>query len=145
MIMSGSSEMWLAFRRRDRMSGMRDEPKPLPKVSCLCGATVRVDPLQQDRRVTCPNCNSTFDFVVTVDAARKKSMVSLDLPRSAMKTEGESLGMKAGRSDPRPALPSEPKAETKPAPKAPLTRAVTKATRKPSGKTVSIPMGQCEC
>ena len=132
------------------MSSMKDEPKGQPKVSCLCGATVRVDPLRQDRRVTCPSCNSTFDFVVTVDAARKKSMISLVLPRSAMKTEGESLGSSA-RADQKPAPPAKadpkpaPKADPKPAPKVPATRAVTRAPRKSSAKNADIPTATCEC
>jgi hypothetical protein len=132
------------------MGSMRDDSnKPLQKVSCLCGGTVRVDPSKQDRRVTCPDCRSTFDFVVTVDAARKKSMVSLVLPRAAMKTEGESLGA-TSRPDPAP-----PKAEPKPAPKAPpeskpvprpaASKSPTRVPRK-SGRTIAgVSMATCEC
>lgn len=109
---------------------MKDEPvlRKIHKVSCLCGAEVRVDPLSADRRVTCPSCNSAFDFVVTVDAGRRNSRLSIVLPRAAMKTEGESLGK-----------PSE-KPVAKAAPKA-----VTRVSRKPSGKTVQISMADCEC
>src|SRR5436190_9151588 len=139
------------------MLTMRDEPtKPLPKVSCLCGATVKVDPLRQDRRVTCPNCNNTFDFVVTVDAARKKSMVSLVLPKAAMKTEGESLAFLGERPaseakaqpEYQPDLFAEAKskpAKPAPPPKAPAPKGVTKVPRKGSGKTISVPMATCEC
>jgi hypothetical protein len=139
------------------MLPMKDEPaKPLQKVSCLCGGTVRVDPLKQDRRVTCPDCKSTFDFVVTVDAAKKKSMISLVLPRAAMKTEGESLAFLGEHStapakaqpDYQPDLFAETKSKTaKPAatPKAPPAKAVTKVPRKGSGKTISVPMATCEC
>ncbi|HVE39730.1 MAG TPA: hypothetical protein VNM14_07585 [Planctomycetota bacterium] len=134
------------------MLTMRDEPaKPLPKASCLCGATLKVDPLKQDRRVTCPDCNSTFDFVVTVDAARKKSMVSIVLPKAAMKTEGESLASLGGRPeqpDYQPDLFAETKskpAKAAPPPKAPAPKGVTKVPRKGGGKTISVPMATCEC
>ncbi len=136
---------------------MRDESaKPLAKVSCLCGASVRVDPLKQDRRVTCPDCNSTFDFVVTVDAARKKSMISLVLPKAAMKTDGESLAFlgepQAVPSKPQPEYQPDLFAETKskaakpaPPPKAPAAKGVTKVPRKGGGKTINVPMATCEC
>jgi len=131
---------------------MRDEPaKPVQQVSCLCGTTVRVDPLKQDRRVTCPGCNSTFGFVVTVDASKKKSMISLVLPKAAMKTEGESLAMKGGlqpQAEFQPDLFAETKTRPqKPAPasKAPAAKAVTKVPRKSSGRTISVPMATCEC
>jgi hypothetical protein len=134
------------------MSPMRDEQKPLAKVSCLCGATVRVDPSRQDRRVTCPDCRSTFDFVVTVDASRKKSMVTLVLPKAAMKTEGESLAMKGDRPGPQPEHPPELLAPTKakppksaPAARAPAAKAVTKVPRKPASKALEVPTATCEC
>jgi hypothetical protein len=129
---------------------MPDE-KPLQKVSCLCGGTVRVDPLSQNRRVTCPDCRSTFDFVVTVDTARKKSMISLVLPKAAMKTEGESLGA-ASRPD-RPAPP--PRVDPKPSPKAPpepkpvpkpaASRAATRVPRKSGRAIAGVPTATCEC
>ena len=136
------------------MGTMRDEPKPLPKVSCLCGESVRVDPLRPERRVTCPSCNSTFDFVVTVDAAKKKSMVSLVLPKSAMKTTGESLAILPGRPEaPAPAPPEivpdlfTPPTRVRPAAeaKAKPPKAVTKVPRRSSGKTLDVPTATCEC
>jgi hypothetical protein len=134
------------------MHTMRDDSgKPVQQVSCLCGTTVRVDPLKQDRRVTCPGCNSTFGFVVTVDAAKKKSMISLVLPKSAMKTEGESLAIKGGLLH-QPEFMEDPVEQPKakpqkpaPAPKAPAAKEVTKVPRKPSGRTISVPMATCEC
>lgn len=132
-----------------------ESAKAPQKVSCLCGATVRVDPLKQDRRVTCPECRSTFDFVVTVDAAKKKSMISLVLPKAAMKTEGESLAFlgehEGAPSKPQPVSPASLSPGTKarapkPAapPKAPA-KAVTKVPRKASGRTIDVPMATCEC
>ncbi len=131
------------------MTPMRDDPKPLQQVSCLCGATVKIDPQKQDRRVTCPSCRSTFGFVVTVDASRKKSMVSLVLPRSAMKTEGESLGTLSGGISHAPQkekveATSPRRPELKPVPKSAATR-VSKVARKSPGETIGIPMATCEC
>src|SRR5687767_3092766 len=109
------------------------------KVSCLCGAQIRVDTSSTDRSVTCPSCENTFDFVVSIDAARKRSQVSIVLSKAAMKTEGESLG-KAGPEPVEPRLrpappPEEPvraaasEAKPKAAPK------VSKVNRKASGRT----------
>lgn len=126
---------------------MKDEPplRKIHKVSCLCGAEVRVDPLSTDRRVTCPSCNSTFDFVVTVDAGRRSSRLSIVLPRAAMKTEGESLGKTAPKAEPK-AAPPAPKAATQ-APKAvtQVPKGVTRISKKSSGKTIQISMANCEC
>jgi hypothetical protein len=74
-----------------------EQARNYAKVSCLCGAQIRVDATSADRHVTCPSCDSTFDFVVSVDAARKRSRVSIVLSRAAMKTEGESLGKSSGK------------------------------------------------
>jgi hypothetical protein len=101
-------------------------PRPTQKVSCLCGADVRVDLMSSDRRVVCRACSSTFDFVVTMDAARKNSRVSLILPRAA-------LGL--------PSTPPErPAAPPPPAPKAP-----TRVMKKTGGKTLRGLLGTCEC
>jgi len=134
------------------MLTMRDEPaKGMQKASCLCGATLRVDPLKQDRRVTCPDCNNSFDFVVTMDAARKQSMISLVLSRAAMKTEGESLAHLGERPE-QAEFQQDLFAETKskppkpaPPPKAPAAKGVTKVPRKSAGKTINVPMATCEC
>lgn len=128
------------------MEPMRDEqPKAYRKVSCLCGADVRVDPLSTDRRVTCRSCGSTFDFVVTVDPTQKKARLSLVLPRAAMKTEGESLG-KATSDAEVPPLPlaAAPPPPPQPAPK-PAAKAVTRIGKKPSGRTIKASMCACEC
>ena len=119
------------------------------KVSCLCGAQIRVDTSSTDRHVTCPSCENTFDFVVSMDAARKRSQVSIVLSRAAMKTEGESLG----KSGPEPV---EPRPQPAPPPSAPSREAaaeakpkaapkVSKVSRKGSGKTVKAIMANCEC
>jgi len=105
--------------------------RPLPKVSCLCGADVRVDPMSPTRRVTCSACRSTFDFVVTMDAARKNSRISLILPRGA-------LGMPG--SEPLPAAPAASKA---PAPSP--ARAVTRIQKKTPGKTLRGIVAACDC
>src|SRR5262245_14207865 len=90
------------------------EFKRVEKASCLCGAEVRIDPLSQERRVNCPNCGGTFDFVVTMDAAIRKSRVSLVLPRAALKAEGESWEKLPAAPEPAPKAPTR---ETKRAPK----------------------------
>lgn len=124
---------------------MADEQfKAFQKVSCLCGETIRVDPASPDRHVTCPSCDSTFDFVVSLDAMKKRSRVSIVLSRAAMKTEGESLGKTAPAlaSPPPPAPPPPPMAPA--AAKAPPPKAPTKV-KKPAGRTIRAIMGQCEC
>src|SRR4051812_16772776 len=108
--------------------------RPLPKVSCLCGADVRVDPMAATRRVTCLMCRSTFDFVVTVDAARKNSRISLILPRGA-------LGMPG--TGPLPSAPA-PRAAPPPTPARAVTN-VTKAPKKTPGKTLRGIVAGCDC
>lgn len=123
---------------------MAEEFRSYAKVSCLCGAQIRVDPSSNDRHVTCPSCANTFDFVVSMDAAKRRSRVSIVLSRAAMKTEGESLG-KAGD---RPVKAGKaPAAKPTPPPKAPPTPLpkVTRVTRKVGGKTTKAIMGNCEC
>jgi hypothetical protein len=134
---------------------MRDEQplRKIHKVSCLCGAEVRVDPLNTDRHVTCPSCNNSFDFVVTVESGKRQPRLSIVLPRAAMKTEGESLGKAGPKAEskpppppPKPAAPA-PKAVTqapKGAPQAPKT-GVTRVSKKSSGKTIQVSMANCEC
>jgi len=106
--------------------------RPLPKVSCLCGADVRVDPMNPTRRVTCPACRSTFDFVVTMDAARKNSRISLILPRGALEASLAQTGSAA------------PAAARPPAPPAP-TRGVTRVQKKTPGKTLRGIVAACDC
>jgi len=120
-----------------------------PKVSCVCGAQLRVDTTKADRRVTCPTCRNTFDFVVSVDQARKRSRVSIVLSRAAMKTEGESLGKAAASeeeeavftSPPMP-VPEKPAKSKQPSEYRPK---VSRVTKKIGGKTTRIVMGNCEC
>jgi hypothetical protein len=120
------------------------------KVSCVCGAQLRVDTTKADRRVTCASCRNTFDFVVSVDAARKRSRVSIVLTRAAMKTEGDSLG-KAGPTEEEEALftpEPTPPPEVKPAKSRQPTEykpKVNKVVKKVGGKTTRIVMGNCEC
>jgi hypothetical protein len=140
--------------------------KRLQKVSCLCGTQVKVDTSSNDRHVTCPSCNNEFDVVVSMDAARKRSQISIVLSRAAMKTEGESLGKASG--DPAPSSaplrggategkPARAAAPTPPPP-APKTRTspprsgasevkpkVSRVARKVGGKTTKAIMGNCEC
>jgi hypothetical protein len=129
---------------------MADEQfKRLQKVSCLCGAQIKLDTASTNRQVTCSSCRNTFDFVVSMDGARKRSMVSIVLSRAAMKTEGESLGKSSGApaedavffpaaAESRPPAPARPKAQ-EPKPK------VTRVSKKIGGKTARIIMGNCEC
>ncbi|HLY11926.1 MAG TPA: hypothetical protein VKW04_21680 [Planctomycetota bacterium] len=106
--------------------------RPIQSVSCLCGAEVRVDPVSQDRRVTCPACSSTFDFVVTMDQASRSPRLSLILPRSALKPEGESLAL-------------SPSAKEADAPPPPPPRAVTRVPKRATGKTIKAVLARCEC
>ncbi|RPH52404.1 MAG: hypothetical protein EHM91_00295, partial [Planctomycetota bacterium] len=117
---------------------MKDEPslRRIQKVSCPCGADVNVDPLAADRRVTCPGCRSTFDFVVTMDAARRSSRLSLVLTREVLHTEGESLGA-ASES-----LPSKP---VPPAAKLPVPKSATRVSKKAAKAASSAPTANCEC
>lgn len=122
--------------------------KPLPRVSCLCGTTVQVDPMNRDRRVTCPGCGNTFDFAVTVDQSNKNSRVSLILPRGALKPEGESLALHIPPPAPPPEPAEEPaaefepveEAEPEPAPPPPPPARVPRKSN-----TIQILMGHCEC
>lgn len=106
-------------------------PRPLPKVSCLCGADVRVDVMSSNRKVTCGACSSTFDYVVTMDAAKRNSRISLILPRSAL-----GLPSMAPSKMPTPP-PAGPKTVT--------PKAVTRVPRKVTGKTTSAILATCEC
>src|SRR5262245_58858484 len=115
---------------------MKDEPqlRKIHKVSCLCGAEVRVDPLNTDRHVTCPNCGNSFDFVVTVEAGKRQPRLSIVLPRAAMKIEGDSLGKAGPKPEPKPAPP--PQAVTQ-ASKA-QTQAPKGAAQVPKGSVTRI-------
>ena len=121
---------------------MADEQfRSLAKVSCVCGASLRVDPSSNDRHVTCPSCNNTFDFVVSMDAAKRRARVSIVLSKAAMKTEGDSLGKADGPLKP---APPAPKAPPTPPPVKPMPK-VTRVSRKVGGKTTKAIMGNCEC
>ena len=119
---------------------MKDEPslRKIQKVSCPCGAEVSVDPLSADRRVTCPGCRSTFDFVVTMDAARRSSRLSLVLTREVLHTEGESLGAESESAPSRP-VPAAPKPP-------PVPKSATRVSKKAAAKAASsAPTANCEC
>lgn len=109
------------------------------KVSCLCGADVRVDPLSQDRRVTCKACSSTFDFVVTMDASRKNTRLSLILPPGALSLPESPKPTKV------PETPKVAKPVEMPAAEAPAPRAVTNVPKKTGGKTMRAIIAKCEC
>jgi len=115
-------------------------------VSCVCGADVRVDPMNRDRRVTCRNCGNTFDFAVTMDSVGHNSRISLILPRGALKPEGESLATSVPRTEPSAPAP-EPLAafEEIVAPPPPEPPAPIRVTRKKTGQTIQTLMGHCEC
>ncbi len=123
--------------------------KPLPKVSCLCGFQVRVDPLSGDRRVTCPNCQSTFDYVVTIDQASHAPRLSLILPKAALKPEGESLALvpsaKATEPEPEPVPEAEFVPDPEPQPPPPPPKSVTRISKKGAGKTIRAVIARCEC
>lgn len=135
---------------------MGDEQfRAFQKVSCLCGTSIRVDPLSNDRRVTCPSCGSNFDFVVTLDA-RKRSKVSIVLPRAAMKTEGDSLAKLGKAEKPEPEVEFVEAPDPAPAPKAPAAKAPppkapppaptpSRVSRKTVPKAVYALTGHCEC
>lgn len=118
-----------------------DQFRSVAKVSCVCGAQLRVDPSSDDRRVTCPTCNNTFDFVVSMDTAKRRARVSIVLSKAAMKTEGDSLGKADGPL--KPAAPAA-KAPPTPSPAKPAPK-VTRVNRKVGGKTTKAIMGNCEC
>ena len=127
--------------------------KPDAKVSCLCGAQVRVDPLSGNRQVTCPSCQSTFDYVVTIDQASHAPRLSLILPRAALKPEGESLALVPSAKGPQPEPEEEPVAEFReepepepqPEPPPPPPRSVTRISKKGGGKTIKAVIARCEC
>src|SRR6185503_9190960 len=120
-----------------------DQFRSFQKVSCLCGAQLRVDPQSQNRHVACPTCGNAFDVVVSMDAAKRRSRVSIVLSRAAMKTEGESLG-KAGDEPVKAGKAPAAKAEPTPTPAKPMPK-VTRVSRKVCGKTTKAIMGNCEC
>ncbi len=130
------------------LEGVGDQQfKVYQKVSCLCGEQIRVDPLSTDRRVTCPACGSNFDFVVTLDPGKKRSRVSIVLPRAAMKTEGDSLAIlgKGGDKIPEKPAAKAPAAKSAPPPPPPPPPTPSRVTRKVSPKTVYALTGHCEC
>jgi hypothetical protein len=95
--------------------------------------------------VTCPSCNTTFDYVVTIDQASHAPRLSLILPKSALKPEGESLALSpsARASVPEPADDVVEQAEPPPPPPPPKT--VTRIPKKGGGKTIKAVLARCEC
>ena len=126
--------------------------KRLQKVSCLCGTQIKVDTASDDRHVTCPSCNNSFDVVVDLDTG-KRSRVSIVLSRAAMKTEGESLGKTSGTPAPAraaaPPPPPPPPSKTRTAASrgggSETRPKVTRVPRKSAGKNSNAIMGNCEC
>lgn len=85
-----------------------DSIRPHLKLSCPCGADVRVDPLDQKRGLSCPKCGLSINFVVSVDPLdRKRSKVSLIVPLNAVDGVGESLGTIIRKSPMAPKKPSK--------------------------------------
>jgi hypothetical protein len=120
---------------------MKDDTslRKIQKMSCPCGAEVRVDPLSAKRRVTCPGCRNTFDFVVTMDASHRNSRLSLVLTREVMHTDGESLGAAPETGASEPVAP-EPPPKAPAAPKNP-----TRVSKKAAVKASSASVANCEC
>jgi hypothetical protein len=80
-----------------------DEIRAHPKLSCPCGADIRVDPRKRERKVACPRCGLELSVVVSLDPKDLgQSKLSLVVPLKAVRTEGESLA-KLGRKTPPPA------------------------------------------
>jgi hypothetical protein len=122
--------------------------KPDAKVSCLCGFQVRVDTLSQERRVTCPSCGSTFDYVVTIDQASHAPRLSLILPKGALKPDGESLALSPSARAAEPEPEPEQEAEFVPVPDEPPPpppKAVTRVPKKGGAKTIKGVIARCEC
>jgi hypothetical protein len=112
-----------------------DEIRAHPKLSCPCGADIRVDPQKRERNVECPKCGLELSVVVSVDPKDlKQSKLSLVVPLMAVKTEGESLA-KLERKTPPPA----PKSTVVP-PAATPTR-----TASPGPKSVKGVFAECPC
>src|SRR5262245_844871 len=112
----------------------------LQKVSCLCGAQIKVDTGSTNHHVVCGTCGNAFDFVVGLDG-HKRSQVSIVLSKAAMKTEGDSLGKASPNAPPRAAAPKP--APPPPPPKAPPKE--TRAPRKSAAKANKSIMALCEC
>lgn len=92
------------------MPPMREESiGRIHKVSCPCGADVRIDPLKPDRNVTCPRCRLRIDFVVTIDPKSRRPRVSIVVPLNAVKPEGESLAAVPAKTAPRAPQPPPPR------------------------------------
>jgi len=69
------------------------------RVSCPCGAQLKVDPLREDRRVTCPSCKETSDFIVTMDAHHKQPRVSIVVPTKALFAADSLKSAKASKGE----------------------------------------------
>lgn len=93
---------------------MRDEQvRAFARVSCPCGAAVRIDPMSAERRFRCPRCSNLIDFVVSVDRATKRPKVSIVVPPDAVAGLGESLGASTRKREaPAPPPPSPPRAKS---------------------------------
>lgn len=90
------------------MGGMPDDGmKAVHKVSCPCGAGVRVDAQTAERSVRCPKCNRLLDFVVSIDARSRRAKVSIVVSMDAMMLEGQSLGLGTSKKK-GPPPPVEP-------------------------------------
>ncbi len=121
----------------------QDPIRPHLKLSCPCGGDVRVDPLSQDRSLHCPKCGLPIHFVVSVDPQdRRRSKVSLVVPRTAVRAEGESLGMRPSKAPSE--APKTVRAKTVAAVRVPPPPQAPPAPR-PSGRTVKGVRGQCVC
>jgi predicted RNA-binding Zn-ribbon protein involved in translation (DUF1610 family) len=126
----------------------QDPIRPAMKLSCPCGADVRVDPHQQNRNLECPKCGLALRVVVGVDPKDlKRSRVSLVLPSAAFKTGGESLGSSAKPVKARTLVRKT--VVPKPAPKTVAPRVAAAPPPPPppprTGRTVRGVIAQCAC
>ncbi len=97
------------------------------RISCPCGAALRLDVLTANRRQRCPSCNLSLSFVVTMDGRSKSPRVSIVVAPEAMNLEGESLAVMSRSEE-----PAAPEPEPAPPPRQ-------------RGKTVKGVLGTCSC
>ncbi len=55
------------------------------KLSCPCGADIRIDARSTKRIVACPQCHLTLDFVVSMDPRTRKPRVALVMSADSLK------------------------------------------------------------
>jgi transcription elongation factor Elf1 len=67
------------------------------RVSCPCGAQLKIDPLRPERKFTCPSCKETSDFIVTMDARSRQPRVSIVVPTKALLAADSLRSAKASR------------------------------------------------